>query len=99
MTRHLLPALAGALLATASFGAVLGTALAQGSEENMARCQQLFGIWSRHNGTSGYGRVLDGDMAIEHCRKGEYAQGVAQLKRLLQRQALPIPPVETAGAR
>jgi hypothetical protein len=72
---------------------------AQPSEENMARCQQLFGIWSRHNGTHGYGRVLDGDMAIEQCRKGEYAAGVAQLKTLLQRQRLPIPPVESAQTR
>jgi hypothetical protein len=38
-------------------------------------------------------------MALEHCRKGEFSVGVAQLKRALQRQQLPIPPVESAATR
>lgn len=110
MTRHTLSTLAGVIVALGFAGPVAAdplssapsrgtTLLAQASEDTMARCQQLYGIWARHNGTSGYGRVLEADMALEHCRKGELSVGVAQLKRALQRQQLPIPPVESAAAR
>jgi len=50
-----------------------------------------------HNGTSGHGRVQDADMALEHCRKGEFAVGVAQLKRALERAQVLIPPVVSAS--
>ncbi|MCA0247079.1 MAG: hypothetical protein LCH93_10720 [Proteobacteria bacterium] len=46
------------------------------------------------------GKVLDADMGIEHCRKGEYAAGVKQLKSALDRSQIPVPPaVETANSR
>jgi len=110
MTRHTLSTLAGVIVAIGFAGPISAnplssspsrgaTLLAQAPEDNMGRCQQLYGIWARHNGTSGYGRVLDADMALEHCRKGEFSVGVAQLKRVLQRQQLPIPPVESAATR
>jgi len=108
--RHTLLTLSGVIVAIGCAGPVSAdplstsssrgsTLLAQSGEENMARCQQLYGIWSRHNGTSGYGRVLDADMALEQCRKGEFAAGVAQLKRVLERSQLPVPPVESAATR
>ena len=110
MMRHTLSTLSGVIVAIGVTGAVAAqplssapsqgaTLLAQAPEDNMGRCQQLYGIWARHNGTSGYGRVLEADMALEHCRKGEFSVGVAQLKRALQRQQLPIPPVESAATR
>ncbi len=61
----------------------------------MARCQQLFGLWSRHN-TDGYAKPLDARMALEDCRKGNIARGVAELKRVLERRGIPVPPTETA---
>ena len=74
------------------------TFLAQSSDDTMARCQQLFGLWSRHN-TDGYARPLDANMALEDCRKGNIASGVATLKRALERAQIPVPPVETAAAQ
>lgn len=71
--------------------------LAQSSDDTMARCQQLFGLWSRHN-TDGYARPLDANMALEDCRKGNLASGVAALKRVLQRAQIPLPPAETAAS-
>src|SRR6266540_809770 len=57
------------------------TLLAQAaSEDTMARCQQLFGLWSRHN-TDGYAKPLDARMAMEDCQKGNYASGAAQASR------------------
>ena len=50
----------------------------------MARCQQLSSLYSRHN-TNGYARPLEVDTAIEECRKGNYASGIAALKRALNR--------------
>ena len=74
------------------------TLLAQASgEDTMARCQQLFGLYDRHN-SDGYARPLDARMALEDCRKGNVASGVAALKRILERGGIPVPPVDTATA-
>ena len=62
----------------------------------MARCQQLFGLWSRHN-TDGYAKPLDARMAMEDCQKGNYAAGVASLKRALERSQIPVPPAEAVA--
>lgn len=73
------------------------TLLAQAaSEDTMARCQQLFGLWSRHN-TDGYAKPLEPRMAMEDCQKGNYAAGVASLKRSLERAQIPVPPAEAVA--
>jgi hypothetical protein len=73
------------------------TLLAQAaSEDTLARCQQLFGLWSRHN-TDGYAKPLDARMAMEDCQKGNYAAGVASLKRALERSQIPVPPAEAVA--
>ena len=61
----------------------------------MARCQQLFGLYSRHN-TDGYARPLDARMALEDCQKGNVAAGIATLKSALERAQIPIPPADVA---
>jgi hypothetical protein len=73
------------------------TLLAQAaSEDTMARCQQLFSLWSRHN-TDGYAKPLDARMAMEDCQKGNYTAGVATLKRALERAQIPVPPAEAVA--
>jgi hypothetical protein len=67
-------------------------------EDTLARCQQLFSLWSRHN-TDGYAKPLDVRMALEDCQKGKIATGVATLKRALERAQIPIPPVDSAAAQ
>ena len=67
-------------------------------EDTMARCQQLFGLYDRHN-SDGYARPMDARMALEDCRKGNIASGVAALKRALERAQIPIPPTESAVAQ
>ena len=37
-------------------------------EDTLARCQQLFGLYDRHN-SDGYARPLDARMGLEDCRK------------------------------
>jgi len=64
----------------------------------MARCQQLFGLYDRHN-SDGYARPLDARTALEQCRKGNIASGVAALKRALERAQIPIPPAESGVAQ
>lgn len=98
MIRHTLSALAGAFVAVAWAGPVLAQG-AQPGEDNMARCQQLFSLWAKHNGTSAYGKVLDADMALGQCRKGQYSAGVAQLKTVLQRQQIPVPAAPSVAAQ
>jgi hypothetical protein len=75
------------------------TVLAQAaSDDTMARCQQLFGVWARYNGASGYSKQITADMALEDCRKGHFDTGVAELKRVLERAGITVPPAETAAA-
>ena len=64
----------------------------------MARCQQLFSLYDRLN-SDGYAKPLDARMALEDCRKGNIASGVAALKRVLERAQIPIPPTESADAQ
>jgi hypothetical protein len=103
MIRHTLSALSGVIVAIACAGPALAqtgqAATGQAGEDNMARCQQLFSLWARHNGTSSYGKVLDADMALEQCRKGQYSAGVSQLKEALQRQQIPVPPAASVAAQ
>jgi hypothetical protein len=73
------------------------TLLAQSSGDTMARCQQLFGLYDRHN-SDGYAKPLEARMALEDCRKGNVASGVAALKRALERAQIPVPPEDTATA-
>jgi hypothetical protein len=65
-------------------------------EDTMARCQQLLGLYDRHN-SDGYARPLDARMGLEDCRKGNFASGVAALKRALERAQIPIPPAESVA--
>jgi hypothetical protein len=65
-------------------------------EDTMARCQQLLGLYDRHN-SDGYARPLDARMGLEDCRKGNFASGVAALKRALERAQIPIPPTESVA--
>ena len=87
-------ALGGALLALG----FAGTAFAQASKADLAECNRLYGVWSRYNGTSAYGKMLTADEAIEECRKGNTQAGIADLKRALERSNIPVPPAETATA-
>ena len=98
MIRHTLSVLAGAIVAVGWAGPVLAQG-GQAGEDNMARCQQLFSLWAKHNGTSSYGKVLDADMALEQCRKGQYAAGVGTLKSVLQRQQIPVPAAPSVAAQ
>ena len=70
-------------------------ASADASEDTMARCQQLFGLWSKHN-TDGYAKPLDARMGLQDCENGNYASGVATLKRALERAQIAVPPVDVA---
>jgi hypothetical protein len=66
-------------------------------EDTMARCQQLFRLYDRHN-SDGYARPLDARMGLQDCQKGNIASGVATLKRALERAQIPIPPAEAGVA-
>lgn len=67
-------------------------------EDTMARCQQLYGLYSRHN-SDGYARPLDARMALEDCQKGNISSGVAALKSALERAQIPIPPADSGVAQ
>jgi hypothetical protein len=69
---------------------------AQSPSESMAECQRLHAQWSKYNGTSAYSKNVGPEMALEDCRKGNYAAGIAELKDILQRGGIPIPPSQTA---
>jgi hypothetical protein len=93
---HAAAILSSAIVAIGYAGPASAEQLAQATgEDTMARCQQLSSLYSRHN-TNGYARPLEVDAAVEDCRKGNYAAGVAALKRALNRAQIPVPPTQSA---
>ena len=104
--RHVAAILSSAILAMGDAGTVSADSLDSPpprytppapalDEHTMVRCQLLYGLHSRHN-SDGYARPLDARMALEDCRKGKVASGIAALKRVLERAGIPVPPTETA---
>jgi hypothetical protein len=91
-------ALSGMVLAIGLTSPVLAQVSNQSSKADQAECSRLYGLWSKYNGTSAYGKMLTADEAIEECRKGNTQAGIADLKRVLQRSGIPVPPAETATA-
>jgi hypothetical protein len=96
---HAATILSSAIVAIGFAGSASAEQLAQATgEDTMARCQQLSSLYSRHN-TNGYARPLEVDAAVEDCRKGNYAAGVAALKRALNRSQIPVPATESARSQ
>ena len=94
--------LRAAAIASTAIAAIgyAGPASAQSAsgEDTLARCQQLFSLWSRHN-TDGYAKPLDVRMGLEDCQKGNITAGVATLKRALERAKIPVPPADSGVAQ
>jgi hypothetical protein len=96
---HAAAILSSAIVAIGYAGPASAEQLAQATgEDTMARCQQLSSLYSRHN-TNGYAWPLEVDAAVEDCRKGNYAAGVAALKRALNRSQIPVPPTQSARSQ
>jgi hypothetical protein len=72
---------------------------AQTPNDNIARCQVLYGQWTKYNGGSSYSKQLGADSAAEECRKGNTTAGIADLTRILERARIPVPPTETATSK
>ena len=89
--------LSGAIIALACAGPVSADPAQASGEDTLARCQQLFGLWSRHN-TDGYARPMDARFALDDCQKGNVTSGIATLKSALERAQIPIPPVASGVA-
>ena len=85
--------LAGATLAVGLTTPVF----AQSPQEDLVRCQTLYGQWARYNGASGYSRHVDADTALEDCRKGNTTAGLAEMKKIMARNNIPLPATETAA--
>lgn len=88
-------ALAGAAL-TLGFAS---PSLAQAPKEDLARCQALYGQWLKYNGTSSYSKNVGPEMALEDCRKGNTAVGIAEMKKIMARGGIPLPSTETATSK
>jgi hypothetical protein len=87
--------------ALSGFAIALGAtapAFAQAPNEKMAECQQLYDTWAKYNGASKYGNPAAPEVALQDCRKGNYAEGIAYFKDALQRNSIPAPTSETARA-
>ena len=65
------------------------------SPKLLARCEQLYALWSRYEQLPTFhhsGQKARAEWAIYNCRKGDYAAGIEDLKRMLQRGRFPLPP-------
>lgn len=85
-------AASGAILAIGGAGSALAAPPSSTSAAELARCQQLYGLWSKYNGTSSYSKNVSPEMALEQCNKGDTAGGIASLTRILEQGRIPVPP-------
>lgn len=81
-------------VATAAFAAPPQTT----AQADLARCQQLFGLWAHYNGTSAYSPIVGPQMALQDCQGSNPDKGVAELTHILQNARIPVPPTEAATA-
>jgi hypothetical protein len=73
--------------------------VAQARPADMAQCQELYRVWQRYKGvsTNGSGRDIQSQAALQDCRNGHAAAGIAQLEQLLKNDRIPIPEVSSAA--
>lgn len=60
----------------------------------LARCELLYGLWSRYEQLPVFhhsGQKARAEWAIYNCRKGNYASGIQDLETMLQRGRFPLP--------
>jgi hypothetical protein len=61
----------------------------------LARCELLYGLWSRYEQLPVFhhsGQKARAEWAIYNCRGGNYRPGIDDLGRMLQRGRFPLPP-------
>jgi hypothetical protein len=90
----IIAALAGT---TISLGHVVSPLAQSSPGDDKARCKQLYDLWSRYNGRESYSTPAGADIALEDCRKGNTAAGIASLTKALQRRHITVPPTESAS--
>ena len=80
----------GLLLALA-LPAVAAPCIAQAQSDEQARCERLYAQYERYSNTGGEGRTgssaaagLEARSALESCRRGNTAEGIAVLERRLR---------------
>ncbi len=50
-------------------------------------------------GYSGTNENIGSNMALEQCRKGNYAAGISELRQILQKNGITVPPSQAATAK
>jgi hypothetical protein len=65
------------------------------SPTKMDRCTKLYILWARYGQHPTFhhtGQRARAELALEHCRLGQYERGTTELEELARRNRLPIPP-------
>jgi|LNAP01.1.fsa_nt_gb hypothetical protein len=75
--------------------------VAQAASKDAERCQQLYSTWQRYkaNSTNGSGRDVQSQAALQDCRNGRSAAGIAQLEQLLRHDRIPVPQDTSSASR
>ena len=63
------------------------------SQQRLAECTKLFGLWARYEQHWTFhhtGQRARAELALDACQHGRYAEGIAELKRLLRRGGFTI---------
>ena len=89
--------LSGVLIVLGS--ASSGIAQTPSPKEDMARCSQLYGAYSKYSGRVNYDHPVSVDAALADCQKGKYSAGIAGLTAALQRAGIPVPSGGTAQSQ
>jgi hypothetical protein len=80
-------------LALAAYSSV--PAIAQDRARDVAYCERLYGLWSRHLApfiTNARVTRVHQDKAVERCRKGDATAGIAVLEKTLRDNHFTLPP-------
>jgi hypothetical protein len=71
----------------------------QAQSDDMARCRDLHNLYNKYE-ANGRGATsapnVEVAAAFSECQKGNYATGIANLTKALERQRIPVPAVEAA---
>ena len=86
--------------ASAQTGTSQSTA-ATTANNDLARCIQLYNLRNKYrgNGSDYSSQDTEADMALDQCKKGHAAAGIAELESELRQKKITVPRAEAAHAR
>lgn len=101
MASENLSPIAAVLSVAAALSVVCAASGSAQAADDQARCSELYSLYNKYEAASRMGTAPSAAVAgaFNECQKGNYAAGIADLTKALERERIAIPDTETAKAR